>query len=829
MEEIGVKLQKAVLMMMSIVWVLGMSSCEDRLDSPCPSTGEGKTVEVSLCVGLADWEDAAALSTRSIHTEANEGFGFDVRLFSGQNMGTKAITVPEDPLATAKPDKLYGLEIWQYDRAGNCINNSTQNLGNKSIGESFTVPLVDPATLSTPETECQLLIVARGYNGSKNTIESLKGKRLSDIQDMMLDSSVINSITTKDQIKVMPYLLLLPHVCIVKEGETYRIQNPEGQDIRVLLRRLASRLTITWENVSKNTGYVLKQVMLQSIPANYRLLRHPEDKATYPSLLDQYSTLQVPDVEESGSYTCWIPSVLRGESPNATSLYYRTKANAPKGSVYVTLVSQDPVNIKKKLSYRVYLGGSSSHDFNLYDNTNYVYGIKMSHSELPVDDKRITIVNPIGASENNNNLVPTANCFMIVPGGAFCFDPYKYTVDGTADQENSTLKGWADTEGGITSVELLWQTLESGDLGDPVMGIVNTEEDHTNIVDIKRDDGQDITKNPLSGQGQGRIYCRVAPNTTGGSGLIAARNDKGDILWSWHVWVTDYHPDATGDASVDEPETKRKQKYTYGNHPNQYPIMDRNLGALAGYTTIPAEEEDRSKAHGFHYQWGRKDPFPSSYTTKYVSKIERIDLTKPVKNILNLYRPDGVTYYSRKIVPSATTFREAYKDPSSIYKPSGNNADNLSWITNLNDVKQAWGGSAVKTVHDPCPAGWRVTKVENYYPLFNDVNHSATGPSLYLMNMQNNGEKTDGGIVVYFDKEQRRTTYIRYTGYWYLSDQYLGIGENTLLWCRNDVASKAGAKHFRRDYNLTAKYGTLPTSGHLREAIPLRCIQERAN
>ena len=103
----------------------------------------------------------------------------------------------------------------------------------------------------------------------------------------MLDSAVINSITTKDQIKVMPYLLLLPHVCIVKEGETYRIQNPEGQDIRVLLRRLASRLTITWENVSKNTGYVMKQDMIKSIHDNYRLLRHPEDKATYPSLLEQ--------------------------------------------------------------------------------------------------------------------------------------------------------------------------------------------------------------------------------------------------------------------------------------------------------------------------------------------------------------------------------------------------------------------------------------------------------------------------------------------------------------------------------------------------------------
>lgn len=34
------------------------------------------------------------------------------------------------------------------------------------------------------------------------------------------------------------------------------------------------------------------------------------------------------------------------------------------------------------------------------------------------------------------------------------------------------------------------------------MGIVNTEEDHTNIVDIKRDDGQDITKNPCLARGK---------------------------------------------------------------------------------------------------------------------------------------------------------------------------------------------------------------------------------------------------------------------------------------------------------------------------------------
>ena len=58
MEVIEIKLQKAVLIMMSMVSMLGVSSCEDRLDSPRPSAGGDKTVEVSLCVGIADEVDA---------------------------------------------------------------------------------------------------------------------------------------------------------------------------------------------------------------------------------------------------------------------------------------------------------------------------------------------------------------------------------------------------------------------------------------------------------------------------------------------------------------------------------------------------------------------------------------------------------------------------------------------------------------------------------------------------------------------------------------------------------------------------------------------------
>ena len=94
-------------------------------------------------------------------------------------------------------------------------------------------------------------------------------------------------------------------------------------------------MTLDWKNFPQKTGYELEQVLLQSIPVEYKLLR-PENTDTYPSLLDQYATIQVENVSDEGRYSCWIPSLVRGESTAATSDYYRTKANAPKGSAYAT-------------------------------------------------------------------------------------------------------------------------------------------------------------------------------------------------------------------------------------------------------------------------------------------------------------------------------------------------------------------------------------------------------------------------------------------------------------------------------------------------------------
>ena len=79
--------------------------------------------------------------------------------------------------------------------------------------------------------------------------------------------------------KAMPYILHLPKVNVTSAGE---IQSPDGTDVRILLRRLATRLTLSWKNESEKTGYTLEQVLLQSIPVDYRLLKPVNDDTYRP-------------------------------------------------------------------------------------------------------------------------------------------------------------------------------------------------------------------------------------------------------------------------------------------------------------------------------------------------------------------------------------------------------------------------------------------------------------------------------------------------------------------------------------------------------------------
>ena len=786
MASIGRKLKTKGVIMALLTPVLMNIGCEDKIDNPAVRPSEGKTVEVTLDLGFADEADGYTLSAPST-TKSNAA------VF---NYALQPAVTTKGAESSMKPDKLYNLEIQQYGRSGNHIGGmNTSDVTDHEIGSALSLSLeADP--------DCQLVIVAWGDGntatrlGTTDNLATVQSKR-------SVDASTISSLQPGNQTDMnkMPYVLHLEHVCV----ESNTIKSVVGEDVRLLLRRLATRLTFDWSY--SYAGYALKQILLQSIPTNYNVVAAPDNTdKTYPSLLDQFTTIQLTPTEIGvGKYSCWIPANVRGTNPAATSQTYRIKSNAPKGSSYVDFIASNTTEAKKKLSYRVYLGGSGFSDFNLYSNTNYNYTVRINHSGLPVNDRRVTIIDPIPASQNNDNLVPTANCFMVAPGGAFCFDPYTYLQKGVSIT-NGTLDGWTTSEGGIASVKLLWQTKEDGDLGDPVMGVVTAADDHTNIVDIKRIDGNSL---PATAKGQARIYCRVAPNTTGGSGAIAAYNESGNILWSWHIWVTDYNPDPTGDEDVQTPVNKRKQKFEYGSS-SFLPMMDRNLGAMAGYIDFPPDELEKSKTNGFYYQWGRKDPFIGSYSNTRIDKIPYTEIKKdaPTKGLLSLFEADGITFHPTGYVQKLASYRDVYKDPANMYKSS-----NSSWISSQTDeYRNSWGAGSTKGIHDPCPAGWRVANGNNYNP----VTTNGSTPRLKT----GTGVK-DGGFVVYYDKQGINTTYFYLAGYWELQGM-ISINSSMHFWGGDALDGSSKGKYIYASPSAAWRF----TGGNTRESLLLRCSQE---
>lgn len=228
-----------------------------------------------------------------------------------------------------------------------------------------------------------------------------------------------------------------------------------------------------------------------------------------------------------------------------------------------------------------------------------------------------------------------SNCFIVSKAGA------RYVFDATyAGEDRSVPLPTA-------SIEVLWKT------------------------DTK------LLQHVTFDEGCGSFYI---PETEGrdngllsGNALIAARDAEGAIVWSWHVWVTDYDPEISFVELGGET------------------FMSRNLGALANDNATTGKVFE---SFGLFYQWGRKDPFvgPASYNAQgatdaamYNGKESRtyISYTESTDKI-------GTVEYARS---NPMTFILGVKDSNYDWLYSAHNG------TLWHDAKGLW---------DPCPKGWRV-------------------------------------------------------------------------------------------------------------------------
>ena len=215
-----------------------------------------------------------------------------------------------------------------------------------------------------------------------------------------------------------------------------------------------------------------------------------------------------------------------------------------------------------------------------------------------------------------------------------------YIVSSAGSYKFSAVKGnSSESVGAVASAEVLWESFGT---------------------DVTPNVG-DLVKNPVYSDGY--IAFQTAETFKEGNAVIAAKDASGNILWSWHIWLTD------------EPEG---QEY----YNNAGTMMDRNLGATSA---TPGDVG----ALGLLYQWGRKDPFVGASSIR--NNVEaKSTLTWP-----SAVSSDPSTGTIDFATEHPTTFITDYRNNYDWYYTGSSSTDDTRW-------------QSEKTIYDPCPYGWRV-------------------------------------------------------------------------------------------------------------------------
>lgn len=306
-----------------------------------------------------------------------------------------------------------------------------------------------------------------------------------------------------------------------------------------------------------------------------------------------------------------------------------------------------------------------------------------------------------GADTRNLSEEGTANCYIAGTEGSYRFDA---SVKGNGKFNGDGKSLYIDYLGvdieGAAYADLAWEATYDGD-----------KTRSTYIIDGY----------PVYSAEEKAVY--FSTGQTEGNALVCVRNAEGDILWSWHIWVTD---DAVGVSTG-----------------NSLEWMDRNIGAL---TNFPDDISNR----GMLYQWGRKDPFlpsPAPYMEvpyhvydeegylmeteeEYYAKQEQIESARMVLNINNTQTGNGfLSWEYLGVAPVALeapgNIEYAVKHPTTVLGcrvdiPIGEYV--FDWYLQqdlpsasgamMQSQSELWGnaesGSDYKTIFDPCPPGYAV-------------------------------------------------------------------------------------------------------------------------
>ena len=248
-----------------------------------------------------------------------------------------------------------------------------------------------------------------------------------------------------------------------------------------------------------------------------------------------------------------------------------------------------------------------------------------------------------------------------------------------------------------------------------------------------------------------------------GNAVIAAKDADGNILWSWHIWLTD-----------------QPQAQVYNNDAGT--MMDRNLGATSA---TPSDVG----ALGLLYQWGRKDPFLGSSSISS-NTIAKSTITWP--SAVSSDSSNGTIEYATAHPTTFITYNWSNYD---WYYTGSSSTDDTRWTTSSSD----------KSIYDPCPAGWRV-------PDKGIWSKAGFGTTTY--------DSTNEGMS--FSISSPSTTWYPASGYRSRNDGGLGnVGYNGNYWCASPYSNNAYYLSFSDTGYVGPSYSDSRAYG-----FSVRCLQE---
>ena len=204
-----------------------------------------------------------------------------------------------------------------------------------------------------------------------------------------------------------------------------------------------------------------------------------------------------------------------------------------------------------------------------------------------------------------------------------------------------------------------------------------------------------------------------------GNMLIAVRDAEGTIMWSWHLWFENpinfthkFPVKIQTDGKGDREFLPYVLGYIFGpnNHPRRVDkVQLRNLQGKQKTVTgelISPNFVDRRESRALYYMWGRKDPLPSM-TRVY-----------DIQNGVQRSPKESILYQASAAVDVSTVFKFGFT--TGLNTPAEGISFGIRHPTYFFEVPGGiqyypylWDANApsynpVKTVYDPCPAGYQV-------------------------------------------------------------------------------------------------------------------------